>query len=197
MNRTIRFACAGLFAGTTTCSLIFSASATMAKAASVHVPAGVVWSAVGFLELLSLAGTLRWLTASTPAGRTHAIVVVALAAAVTAQFGWSFYGWVGALAPVAVVLTLHMIDETLRDTSGPGHNLRSEEPLAKDAPISLAAAPQAPPQLRSVGWSVDDIVADLRERGMLDAHQRYIRNQYSVGPGKANKVLAELQLVAS
>jgi hypothetical protein len=137
VNRVVRLACAVLFAGTTACSLIFSASATMSKAASVHVPSGVVWSAVGFLELLSLAGTLRWLTARTARGRAHAIVVVALAAAVTAQFGWTFYGWVGTLAPLAVVGTIHMVVETLNDAD---HSVTSDDHLR-----SIVAEPVVEP----------------------------------------------------
>lgn len=139
MSRAVRILCATLFLGTTTCSLIFSASATIAKAASVHVPPGVTWSAIGFLELLSLAGTMRWLTATTSRGRTHAVLIVAAVAAVTAQAGWSFYGWWGVLAPLAVVGTVHMVAETLRD-------VRPEpEPATVRTVVQAPVAPSAKP----------------------------------------------------
>lgn len=113
--RLIRFACAALFAGTTACSLVLSASSTMDKAANSHVPGAILWSSVGVLELVSLAGTLRWLTASTIRGRRHAVVIVSAAAAVTGFAGWAAYGWFGLVAPIAVVATIHMVSETLSD----------------------------------------------------------------------------------
>lgn len=119
MNRWITLACAALFAATNLCSLVLSASSTLAKAEAVGVPGAALWSAVGVLELVSLAGTLRWLTATTKRGRLHAVVVVGLVAVVTGVAGWASYGWFGLVAPVAVVLTLHMIVETLNDLTAP------------------------------------------------------------------------------
>lgn len=119
MNRWITLACAALFAATNLCSLVLSASSTLAKAEAVGVPGAALWSAVGVLELVSLAGTLRWLTATTKRGRLHAVVVVGLVAVVTGVAGWASYGWFGLVAPVAVVLTLHMIVETLGDLATP------------------------------------------------------------------------------
>lgn len=158
MNRFVRITCAVLFAGTTTCSLILSASSTMAKATAVHVPPAIVWSAVGVLELVSLAGTLRWLTATTARGRAHAIVVVALAALVTAQAGWSAYGWWGALAPVAVVATIHMISETLSDSD-------QSTVVETTTPVEQPIEPTEPPVEPVVGLDpAHDVDWSLSER---------------------------------
>jgi hypothetical protein len=49
------------------------------------------------------------------------------------------------------------------------------------------------PQLEAVKWSVDQIVADLREQGVTDPSGQYIRKTYSVGKAKADRVLAALR----
>lgn len=155
VNRAVRLACAALFAGTTACSLILSASSTMAKATAVHVPSAIVWSAVGVLELVSLAGTLRWLTASTARGRAHAIVVVVLAALVTAQAGWSAYGWWGAIAPLAVVVTIHMVNETLADADQP-KTTSDQQDSQDDQPATTPVDEPEPLVEPAVGLAPED-----------------------------------------
>jgi hypothetical protein len=66
-------------------------------------------------------------------------------------------------------------------------------------PFEVEPEPE-PRKLEPVGWSVDQIVADLRERGETDVDrrgfQRFVRDTYSVGPGKATKVIDTLKLQA-
>lgn len=115
MTRTLRFLCAFLFLGTTACSLVLSASSTLAKAHAVHVPDGAVWSAVGVLEMVSLAATLRWLTATTRRGQVEAWVISGLVLLVTGVAGCAAYGWFGLVAPAGVVACVYMVHATLAD----------------------------------------------------------------------------------
>jgi hypothetical protein len=208
VKRWITATCAALFAATNLCSLVLSASSTLAKAEAVGVPGSAVWSAVGVLELVSLAGTLRWLTATTKRGRLHAVVVVGLVAVVTGVAGWAAYGWFGLVAPLAVIATLHMIVETLNDlaaTPDEQDNQDDQDNLEPQwgppAAVTTPALEPEPvrPQLEPVRWSVDQIAADLREQGQTNPSGQYIRKTYSVGKAKADQVLARLnhQEVAS
>lgn len=166
MTRVVRIACAVLFLGTTLCSLVLSASSTLTKAELVHVPGGALWSAVGVLELVSLAGTLRWLTASTARGRAHAIVVVAAVATVTSFAGWAAYGWLGLVAPIAVVATIHMVHETLTDLESP-----AEWPLAEPWGGPDAVADTVPAVVTEPDTGTDDADIDwsLSERKLAMA----------------------------
>lgn len=140
-RRAVQLSCAALFLGTTFCSLWLSASSTLNKAELVHVPAGAVWSAVGVLELVSLAGTMRWLIARNRRGRVHAIAVVAAVAVVTGFAGWAAYGWFGLVAPIAVVATIHMVHETLDDLT-PGERQWGGPAEVDTPPVQPSTAPE-------------------------------------------------------
>lgn len=97
-----------LFLGTTTCSLVMSANATMTYATSHAVPVAIQWAPVGILELVQVAGTIWWLS-STGWSRLGAVLMVSGTSAVTAVMSCELYGWVGLIAPVGMVATIHAI----------------------------------------------------------------------------------------
>jgi hypothetical protein len=103
--------------------------------------------------------------------------------------------------------------ETTETTSVQTESVQSEPQWSGPDTVELPRQPDTVPfevepepeprKLEPVGWSVDQIVADLRERGETDVDrrgfQRFVRDTYSVGPGKATKVIDTLkpQAVAS
>lgn len=155
----VQLLCAALFVGTTFCSLWLSASSTLHKAELVHVPSGAVWSAVGVLELVSLAGTMRWLIARNRRGRVHAIGVVAAVAVVTGFAGWAAYGWFGLVAPIAVVATIHMVHETLDDLAPAEQRWGGPDevaPIAVEASTPPALEPSTAPEIEAGKTAEDD-----------------------------------------
>lgn len=89
------------------CALVLSASSTIALAARVGVPGFAHPFAVGLLEVASVAGTWIWLTE--PRLRIEAAAVVGLASLVTGIGGVAAYGWFGIVAPVGLILTVHLL----------------------------------------------------------------------------------------
>lgn len=89
------------------CALVLSASSTIALAAGVGVPGFAHPFAVGLLEVASIAGTWMWLTE--PRLRWEAAAVVALASLVTGIGGVIAYGAFGIVAPIGLILTVHLM----------------------------------------------------------------------------------------
>jgi hypothetical protein len=199
VNRIVRSICAALFLGTTACSLVLSASSTLAKAAAVHVPGAALWSAVGVLELVSLAGTLRWLTATTARGRVHAMVVVAAVAVVTGVAGVAVYGWFGLVAPIAIVATIHMVHETLADTETPA---RTSEPVTEVIPVTepeTVAIEQPEPATTPSALDGVDALTVYNAQALLAANPKMgrprLKAELGVTDHTAKRLLAALRPV--
>lgn len=89
------------------CALVLSASSTIELAAQAGVPGFAHPFAVGLLEVATGAGTWIWLTE--PRLRVEAAAVVVLASAVTGIGGVLAYGAFGIVAPLGLILTVHLL----------------------------------------------------------------------------------------
>lgn len=89
------------------CALVLSASSTIELAAYAGVPGFAPPFAVGLLEVATGAGTWIWLTE--PRLRWEAAAVVALASTVTGIGGVMAYGPFGLVAPLGLILTVHLL----------------------------------------------------------------------------------------
>lgn len=89
------------------CALVLSASSTVALAARVGVPGWAHPFAVGLLEVVAVAGTWIWMT--DPRLRLEAAAAVGMASTVTGIGGVAAYGWFGIVAPLGLIVTVHLI----------------------------------------------------------------------------------------
>lgn len=89
------------------CALVLSATATVALAAFVDVPGWAHPFAVGMLEVVSVTGTWLWVTDRRMRG--EAAVAVLLASAVTGYAGVHAYGAFGLVAPIGLIVTVHLV----------------------------------------------------------------------------------------
>ena len=89
------------------CALVLSSSSTFALAARVGVPGWAHPFAVGLLEVVAVAGTWIWMT--DPRLRLEAAAAVGMASAVTGIGGVAAYGWFGIVAPLGLIVTVHLI----------------------------------------------------------------------------------------
>lgn len=145
-----------VFAGTTVCSLVMSANATMTYATAHHMPAAIQWTPVGILELVQVAGTAWWLI-SDGWSRLGAVALVAGTASVTLVMSCSLYGWVGCIAPVGMVATIHAIACIIRAATKPR---ALQEVPRLDGWTKAAARARA----RELGVGQAGTVADIVER---------------------------------
>lgn len=148
-----------------------------------------VWLRTERTEIARLAGTIAWSTIVLSVvgnGVHHAFTALGI------RPWWWVALIVGAVPPAVFGAVVHLAIKAAKPDQPESQPEPQPEPVEVPEPRP-ALEPQDPPQLESVGWSVEAIVADLRERGETDLNQRGIRSRYSVGAGKANKVLAALQ----
>ncbi|MFE7203812.1 hypothetical protein ACFU8R_26445 [Pseudonocardia alni] len=89
------------------CALVLSSSSTFALAARVGVPGWAHPFAVGLLEVVAVAGTWIWMT--DPRLRLEAAAAVGMASTVTGIGGVAAYGWFGIVAPLGLIVTVHLI----------------------------------------------------------------------------------------
>jgi len=199
-------------------ALALSASSTLQLATQAGVQ-HVQVAAIAVLELSSIVGTVMWLRTTTTRGRVEAAALVVGASLVAAVGGLGAYGLFGLVGPAFLVWSVHVASgewrAAPRDNQDDQDNLtagQSEPAPVQDEPqwsgpdtVELPRLPdtrpvdlvQPGPRLQAVQtggtWSVEDIVADLREHGIDAPSGQYIRKNYRTGPGKASKVLAALQ----
>lgn len=95
------------------CALVLSASSTVALAARVGVPGWAHPFAVGLLEVVAVAGTWIWMT--DPRLRLEAAAAVGMASTVTGIGGVAAYGWFGIVAPLGLIVTVHLIARAWTD----------------------------------------------------------------------------------
>ncbi len=122
--------------------------------------------------------------------------------AVAAPLGVDGLAVLGTLALWSVVRPDQQDDRDKQDDqpepqwAGPDTVELVPSPAEADALVEVESEP-APRRLEPVGWSVDQIVADLRERGETDVDrrgfQRFVRDTYSVGASKYHQVKEALQ----
>jgi hypothetical protein len=99
------------------CSLILSATATVALAASAGVPGWAHLAAVGVIEVVLTVGT--WLWISDPELRREAAGAVVLASAVAGYAGVHAYGAFGLVGPVSAIVTTHLVARAWRRKETP------------------------------------------------------------------------------
>lgn len=107
------------------CALVLSASSTIALAAHAGVPGFAHPFAVGLLEVATGAGTWIWLTE--PRLRWEAAAVVALASTVTGIGGVMAYGPFGLVAPLGLILTVHLLARAWTAPATTGQSLVVDE----------------------------------------------------------------------
>lgn len=197
------------------CALALSASSTVALAAGAGVPGWAHPAAVGLLEVASVAGTWIWMTDARL--RAEAAAVVLVASAVTGVGGVIAYGWFGVVAPLGLVITVHLM---ARAWSEPGPD-RSAEPgpaaqldvVAEpepDAPTETApdlARPPVPPtsvaprpvvrlSRSDEAVLVDRLAADARTGVELPTNRELVR-QHGVGRERAGRIRAAAERAAA
>jgi hypothetical protein len=164
------------------------------------------------LEVAAITGTAIYVATKVRRVRIKAAVVVVGATAVALVGGVSTYSLLGLVAPLLMVVVVELIadfwhvatDQSKTTTAEQDNqdNPTVEMPRVDGTtvPVEVDFEPHVALSggfggLKSVGWTVDQIVADLQgtdpaQRGL----QRHIRDHYKVGPSKANKVLDALRM---
>jgi hypothetical protein len=183
--------------------------------ADLALPALVV-----LLEVGSITASAIFFSARSKGLRVRALLMLTLTAGLGGAAGVIAYGVaVGVTVAILMVGLVELVGayrhetettETTETTSIQTEPVQSEPQWSGPDTVELPRQPDTVPfevesepeprKLEPVGWSVDQIVADLRERGETDVDrrgfQRYVRDTYSVGPGKATKVIDALKLQA-
>lgn len=187
--------------------------------ADLALPALVV-----LLEVGSITASAIFFSSRSRGLRLRALSMLAITAGLGGAAGIIAYGWaVGVVVAVLMVGLVELVgayrheadqpkttktaettsvqavqssvpNRSVLDWSGPD---TVELPRQPDTvPVEVEPVP-VPRKLEPVGWSVDQIVDDLREQGQTSPSGQYIRRTYGVGKAKADRVLDGLQAVAS
>lgn len=96
-------------------ALALSASSTMSLATSAGVSPRAAPAAVAMLEIVSLTGTLLWVLVANRSLRRDAVLATLAASLVSLVAGLQAYGLFGAVAPVALVGTVHLASRAWRE----------------------------------------------------------------------------------
>lgn len=130
-----------------------SASATIRLAEDSRVTPTIAPLSVALLEVLAVTGTLLWVLDRRRSVRHQAAAGVLLSSGVTLVAGAHSYGWFGAVAPIGLVVTVHLVSTAWRDP----------------APVATPAAPAASAARRTISTSpalraTDDFDALSRDK---------------------------------
>ncbi len=194
-------------------SFAVSASSTLALGSDNNMHGLPQLALVLVLEVASVTGTAIYVATRVRRVRIKAAVVVVGATGVALVGGLSTYSMLGVVAPLMMVFLVELIadfwhvatktTETTETTSVQPEPPQWSGPETVELPrmpdtVPAEVEPEpAPRRLEPVGWSVDQIVADLLERGETDVDrrgfQRFVRDTYSVGASKYHQVKDRLQ----
>lgn len=142
MKRAAVVALAAVVAG----GLWLSGSSTFALGTRHNVPEAAQPALLLVLEVASVIGTALWVTAPPGRARLKPACVVLLSSTVAAVGGWQAYGWLGLVAPAAVVLVTDMIAERWSALGTKRDAPRDDERPTEDAaPLPPALEEQGPP----------------------------------------------------
>lgn len=179
-------------------ALILSASSTMSLATSAGVSPQVAPAAVAMLEIVSLTGTLLWVLVANRSLRRDAVLATLAASLVSLVAGLHAYGLFGAVAPVALVGTVHLASRAWREDWAEGvaaaHDIADANVLEPAVqPIDGGELPVRVLDLVRQREQEDPLVVRARELVAGGAGRPTLARELAVSDHRARQLLAEVK----